>query len=62
VITKRAAPGEMLGGDPRGGKVSNGNERSIARESGPRHVGEILDRIIWKLMVARESERAKVQP
>ena len=57
-----AATGEMLGGDLRGGKVSNGNGRSIARESGPRHVAEILDGILWKLMVAREAERAEALP
>jgi hypothetical protein len=52
---------QMLGGDLRGGKVSNGNGRSIVRESGPRHVAEILPQVIWKLIVAREAEREAAQ-
>jgi hypothetical protein len=52
----------MLGGDLRGGKVSNGNGRSIAHESGPRHVAEIIPAIIWKLVITREAARARVQP
>lgn len=60
--TQSAAPGEMLGGDLRGGKVSNGNGRSIAHESRPRHVAEILPQVIWKVIVARETEREEAQP
>jgi hypothetical protein len=49
-------------GNLRGGKVSNGDTRIVQRQSGPRHVREILPAVVWKLLIAREAERAKVQP
>jgi hypothetical protein len=40
----------------------NGNTRIVPRQTGPRHIAPILAEIVWKLIVAREAERAKVQP
>ena len=37
-------------------------DRYETRTPGPRHVREIVEEILSKLAVARETERAKVQP
>jgi hypothetical protein len=56
---KSAAPAD---GNLRGGKTNNGNPRIVQRPTGPRHVGEILAKILSQLTVARETQRAEAQP
>ena len=44
--------------------LSDRHDPAISPErqpSGPRHVAEIIEEIMWKLLVSHEAERMKVQ-
>jgi hypothetical protein len=43
-------------------EVSNGTAGIVQRGYGPRHIAPIIAKILWKLAVKREAERAKVRP
>jgi len=57
-----AAPGEAVAATPRCDEINNGSARIVQRQTGPRHVGEIIGEIIWQLTVVREAQSAEAQP